>query len=116
MSGYNTYDYNPETPFIPLKCDCNVDMDEVLDAIEDATNEINCSIRHTNQHINCSANRVIQEVKDNAPCMCNVATKADIRSAVEAINGNTNAKFDEIDFIKKFDDLNNQIKGLNHGE
>lgn len=120
MSNYNTYDFNPDTPFIPISgdCTCNcgdviVDVDGIMEAIEDAKNEVKEQIQEqfkdTNKHICCSTEHII----DKIPCMCNVATKKDIQNAVEKVNQHTDSKFDEVDFIKNFTDLNNEIKKLN---
>ena len=120
MSNYNTYDFNPDTPFIPISgdCTCNcgdviVDVDGIMEAIDDAKNEIKEQIQEqfkdTNKHICCSTEHII----DKIPCMCNVATKKDIQNAVDKVNQHTDSKFDEVDFIKNFTDLNNEIKKLN---
>ena len=120
MSNYNTYDFNPDTPFIPISgdCTCNcgdviVDVDGIMEAIEDAKNEVKEQLQEqfkdTNKHICCSTEHSI----DKIPCMCNVATKKDIQNAVEKVNQHTDSKFDEVDFIKNFTDLNNEIKKLN---
>lgn len=120
MSNYNTYDFNPDTPFIPISgdCTCNcgdviVDVDGIMEAIEDAKNEVKEQIQEqfkdTNKHICCSTEHII----DKIPCMCNVATKKDIQNAVDKVNQHTDSKFDEVDFIKNFTDLNNEIKKLN---
>lgn len=120
MSNYNTYDFNPDTPFIPISgdCTCNcgdviVDVDGIMEAIEDAKNEVKEQLQEqfkdTNRHIHCSTEHII----DMIPCMCNVATKKDIQNAVDKVNQHTDSKFDEVDFIKNFTDLNNEIKKLN---
>ena len=131
MSNYNTYDFNPDTPFIPISgdCTCNcgdviVDVDGIMEAIEDAKNEVKEQLQEqfkdtkeqlqeqfkdTNKHIHCSTEHII----DKIPCMCNVATKKDIQNAVDKVNHHTDSKFDEVDFIKNFTDLNNEIKKLN---
>lgn len=120
MSNYNTYDFNPDTPFIPISgdCACNcgdviVDVDGIMEAIEDAKNEVKEQLQEqfkdTNKHIHCSTEHII----DKIPCMCNVATKKDIQNAVDKVNQHTDSKFDEVDFIKNFTDLNNEIKKLN---
>ena len=120
MSNYNTYDFNPDTPFIPINgdCTCNcgdviVDVDGIMEAIEDAKNEVKEQLQEqfkdTNRHIHCSTEHII----DMIPCMCNVATKQDIQNAVDKVNQHTDSKFDEVDFIKNFTDLNNDIKKLN---
>ena len=120
MSNYNTYDFNPDTPFIPISgdCTCNcgdviVDVDGIMEAIEDAKNEVKEQLQEqfkdTNKHICCSTEHII----DKIPCMCNVATKKDIQNAVDKVNQHTDSKFDEVDFIKNFTDLNNEIKKLN---
>ena len=116
MSNYNTYDFNPDTPFIPISgdCTCNCgDVDGIMEAIEDAKNEVKEQLQEqfkdTNKHICCSTEHII----DKIPCMCNVATKKDIQNAVDKVNQHTDSKFDEVDFIKNFTDLNNEIKKLN---
>ena len=57
MSNYNTYDFNPDTPFIPISGDCNcgdviVDVDGIMEAIEDAKNEVKEQIQDTKNEVN----------------------------------------------------------------
>lgn len=123
MSNYNTYDFNADTTFIPISndCTCNcgdviVDVDGIMEAIESAKNEVKEQMQEqfnaTNKHIDCSTAHVL----DKMPCMCNVATKGDIQKAIDEVNQHTDSKFDEVDFIKNFTDLNNEIKKLNKNE
>lgn len=115
MTLYNTYDYEPDTPFIPLKCCCDggvdIDISKIKDVIDDSLNE---KLGHINCHINCATSTIINEIKDNSKeiCLCNIATKNDITKAVHDINTHIDNKFDEIDFIKQFDNLNNQLKDI----
>ena len=122
MSNYNTYDFNPDTPFIPISgdCTCNcgdviVDVDGIMEAIEDAKNEVKEQLQEqfkdTNKHICCSTEHII----DKIPCMCNVATKKDIQNAVDKVNQHTDSKFDEIDFKSQFENLNNQLNNIQNG-
>ena len=122
MSNYNTYDFNPDTPFIPISgdCTCNcgdviVDVDGIMEAIEDAKNEVKEQLQEqfkdTNKHICCSTEHII----DKIPCMCNVATKKDIQNAVDKVNQHTHSKFDEIDFKSQFQNLNNQLNNIQNG-
>jgi hypothetical protein len=43
-----------------------------------------------------------------------LATKDDIANAVTQINSHTDEKFDEVDFLRHFSDLNQQIANLNN--
>lgn len=117
MASYNTYDFDPDTPFIPLKCCCenspnqSVDLEAIKDVIDDSLDE---RIKHINCHINCATTSIINEIKDSNKeiCLCNMATKKDITQAVNNINKHIDDKFDEVDFIKQFDNLNNQLKEI----
>ena len=40
------------------------------------------------------------------------ASAEDVRNAIKEINDHTDEKFDEVDFLKQFSDLNEQIRGL----
>ena len=66
---------------------------------------------NTNAHIECAKNEIINNM-GNQPCTCNLATKEDVRNAIKEINDHTDEKFDEVDFLKQFSDLNEQIRGL----
>ena len=116
---YNTYDFNQDTPFIPQKCcEINIDVDGIKDEIIEAIDNSNCDLTHklyhTNKHIECASENIIREVhKTN--CLCKVATKEDIKNAVESINSHTDDKFNEIDFMSQFENLNNQIKDIKNG-
>ena len=73
MRSYNTYDFNPDTPFIPISgdCTCNcgdviVDVDGIMEAIEDAKNEVKEQLQEqfkdTNKHIHCSTEHIIDKI------------------------------------------------------
>lgn len=117
---YNTYDFNPDTPFIPQKCcDINIDIDDlkddIIEAIDNSNDNLTHKLYHTNKHIDCASDNIIREVH-KANCMCKIATKEDIKNAIDNINSHTDSKFNEIDFISQFENLNNQIKNLKDGE
>lgn len=113
MNIYNTYDFDPDTSFIPLKCNCKVDVD--LSSITEAINEKLCNnFCQTNHNIKHSTDKIIKEIRDNKTeiCLCNIASKEDIKNAVNKINEHIDEKFDEIDFMNQFENLNNQINNI----
>lgn len=115
MTTYNTYDFDPDTPFIPLKCCCNEETSLTIDEVKDAIdNSLDKKLKHIDCHINCATNEIISEIRESSQdiCMCNIATKNDIQCAVNNINTHIDSKFDEIDFIKQFDNLNNQLNEI----
>lgn len=161
MAAYNTYDFDSDTPFKPLKCGCehggctvdiNIDMDDFKNTVETVVKdnidelgekldeklkdiseldeklksiseieeklkgieELNDKLNGIHHQVKCSTNNIINEIKEGNKeiCLCNMANKNDIKQAVEQINTHIDAKFDEVDFIKQFDDLNNQLKEL----
>lgn len=163
MGNYNTYDFNADTPFIPLKgCDCDESIDSLKEDLKDALCSLNEKIRHTNNHINFSADKIIgnihrhdrntsegfknivgeldnkskqldtkfQELDEKLQdldsaiekstqdiigevidskteiCLCNIATKKDIKEAIDKINEHTDKKFSDADIFGHFEDLN----------
>ena len=125
MASYNTYDFDSDTPFIPLKCgcgeSCSIDMDSIKNTVETAVsngiNDLDEKINHIHCQINCATSNIIHEIKENSQevCLCNIANKNDIKNAINEINNHIDEKFDEVDFIKQFDNLNNQLKEINNG-
>lgn len=114
---YNLYGFDSKTPIlIPLKqvIDVEVDMNAIKDAVKEgiAESDIDNNNCDCHKHIHCATEKIINEIHKNKQCMCNIATKQDIKNAVEAINNHTDEKFDEVDFAKHFDDLNQQIMNL----
>lgn len=144
MSNYNTYGFNSDVPFIPSKCcEVNIDFDtdtikatieesmetienkiqssnedilEAIDSIKENVNSVKDSVESTKENIDSSKEEIIEAIKDNKPCLCNVATKEDIKHAICHINHHTDVKFEEIDFISQFDNLNKQINDLKNNE
>lgn len=118
---YLVYDFYLDSPFIPLKGDCNcecnsVDIDSIKNAIDESLDD---KLKHINCHINCATSTIINEIKESNQeiCLCNMATKKDIINAVNEINTHVDEKFNEIDFIKQFDNLNNQLENIkNNGK
>lgn len=122
MASYNTYDFDPDTPFIPLKCgcgeSCSVDTGSIKTTVENAVNnsigDLDKKLNHIHCQINCATSNIINEIKEGNQeiCLCNVANKNDIKSAINEINNHIDDKFNEVDFIKQFDNLNNQLKEI----
>lgn len=129
---YSTYDYDDNAPFkertvvieeyidkklkgINTSCSCdnmNTDKieDTVKDAVKDSLEDINCKFCAIHNHIDKAKDEIIEN--ENAKCDCNLATKEDIENVVSKINGHTDDKFNEIDFMKQFSDLNEQMSKI----
>ena len=94
----------------------SVDTDLIETTIENTINtsidKVNCGICGINNHIECAKNEIINNMGTCKPCVCNLATKEDVQNAVKEVNAHTDEKFDEVDFIKQFSDLNEQIKNV----
>lgn len=131
---YNNYDFDPDSPFVPMQHCCgvpnvsvDVDIDSIKDAIDEKLSEtfegfnsnldehldkITCKIKHAEHHI-------IDEIEEHSmdnQCLCHLATKADIKNAVDTITQNTQQIIDDINFDEQFENLNNQIKELKDNE
>lgn len=126
-NDYKRYDYNTDVgligrteqfiDYIDNKLDnFSINTDEiketVKESVDESMKEINCNIKHVNYHIEEAKNEIINNMSDCGGhiCDCNIATKADINKAVCQINQHVDEKFDEIDFLKQFSDLNEEIK------
>lgn len=125
---YKEYGFNDKVPLID-KCsqmynyfeskfngigsvDTQLIETTIENTIDNSMNEVNCKLCGINRHIEDAKQEIIEEVHNidiETPCMCNIATKDDIRKAVEDINTHTDEKFKEIDFEKEFGDLNQQV-------
>lgn len=78
-------------------------LENVTESVSTTMNCISDKIDKTNVHMEKVKNEIIANVNSNNTCLCNLATKSDIQSAIETINANTD---------EKFEDLNEQVKGL----
>lgn len=89
--------------------------DNIDESVEVIKNEINESTNVIKDEIDESTEEIINQIKENGncECCCQLATKKDIKEAVEQINSHTDSKFDEINFRQQFQDLNKQILNLN---
>ena len=127
---YRPYEYNYDTPYIGRTgvienyldkkfSSISIDTDEVKEVIEtsvhDSLGNIDCKFCSVHNHIERAKNEIIEnENGGGGGCTCNLATKEDIANAVTQINSHTDEKFDEIDFLSHFSDLNQQIANLNN--
>ena len=115
MSTYNTYDFNSDAPFIPSKCcgDCGIDMNTLKETV---SSTINNSMQETNEHIHCATHAVLKEVHDVKHVIhnCNKETEHEIGKMINGVHHHIDDKFNEIDFISQFENLNNQLKNLQH--
>ena len=126
---YKEYGYNDKVPLID-KCsqmydyleqkfnsighiDTDVIENTITNTIENSLGDINCKFCTVNKNINRAKKEIIEEVQEiKTPCLCHLATKEDVRQAVKDINEHTDEKFNEINFIEKFSDLNQQVREL----
>lgn len=92
----------------------SVDTDVVKDTIETTINNSMQDVKNGICGVNCHIENAKNEIINNMSCGVNpcVATKQDIADAVTKINTHTDEKFNEVDFLKQFSDLNEQIKNI----
>ena len=92
----------------------SVDTDVVKDTIETTINNSMQDVKNGICGVNCHIENAKNEIINNMSCGVNpcVATKQDIADAVTKINAHTDEKFNEVDFLKQFSDLNEQIKNI----
>lgn len=115
-NDYKEYGFAEGVPFKGHgPCDCG----ETKELIMEAFNEImQTNERNDNRlacHINCAKNQIIEEIHTHAVDHCtlhHLATKDDVRKAVEEVNIHTDEKFDEVDFEGQLSDLNEQVRTL----
>ena len=121
--SYRRYDYDSDVELITRTeqiedyldskfSNISVDTDVVKDTIETTINNSMQDVKNGICGVNCHIENAKNEIINNMSCGVNpcVATKQDIADAVTKINAHTDEKFNEVDFLKQFSDLNEQIK------
>lgn len=123
--SYRRYDYDSDVELITRTeqiedyldskfSNISVDTDVVKDTIETTINNSMQDVKKGICGVNCHIENAKNEIINNMSCGVNpcVATKQDIADAVTKINAHTDEKFNEVDFLKQFSDLNEQIKNI----
>lgn len=123
--SYSRYDYDSDVELITRTeqiedyldskfSNISVDTDVVKDTIETTINNSMQDVKNGICGVNCHIENAKNEIINNMSCGINpcVATKQDIADAVTKINAHTDEKFNEVDFLKQFSDLNEQIKNI----
>lgn len=123
--SYRRYDYDSDVELITRTeqiedyldskfSNISVDTDVVKDTIETTINNSMQDVKNGICGVNCHIENAKNEIINNMNCGINpcVATKQDIADAVTKINAHTDEKFNEVDFLKQFSDLNEQIKNI----
>lgn len=125
----NTWGYPNDVGLIN-KCDqmvetiTNIVIDKsvIQNAVTNAINPLNERIDDVNEHIDTAKTEIMENCtsggesgNDGCCGCCNVATKCDLRNAVNAINSHIDEKLDSYDFEGKFGDINDQINELLNG-
>lgn len=123
--SYRRYDYDSDVELITKTeqiedyldskfSNISVDTDVVKDTIETTINNSMQDVKNGICGVNCHIENAKNEIINNMSCGVNpcVATKQDIADAVTKINAHTDEKFNEVDFLKQFSDLNEQIKNI----
>ena len=124
---YRPYEYNYDTSYVGRAgvienyldkkfAGISVDKNEIKETIETSVSEslgnIDCKFCSVHNHIERAKNEIIENT--GSGCTCNLATKEDVANAVTQINTHVDEKFNEVDFLKQFSDLNQQIAGINN--
>ena len=123
--SYRRYDYDSDVELITRTeqiedyldskfSNISVDTDVVKDTIETTINNSMQDVKNGICGVNCHIENAKNEIINNMSCGVNpcVATKQDIADAVTKINAHTDEKCNEVDFLKQFSDLNEQIKNI----
>lgn len=123
--SYRRYDYDSDVELISRSeqienyfdnkfANISIDTDAIKDTIETSIDESMKDVKEGICGVNCHIEKAKNEIINNMSCGNNpcVATKQDIADAVTQINTHTDEKFNEIDFLKQFSDLNEQIKNI----
>ncbi len=123
--SYRRYDYDSDVELITRTeqiedyldskfSNISVDTDVVKDTIETTINNSMQDVKNGICGVNCHIENAKNEIINNMSCGVNpcVATKQYIADAVTKINAHTDEKFNEVDFLKQFSDLNEQIKNI----
>ncbi len=124
---YRPYEYDYDTSYVGRtgmienyldKKFANIGVDEnkikevIENSVESSLGNIDCKFCAVHKHIEKSKDEIIEA--QGSSCNCNGVTKKDITDAIEKINSHVDEKFDEIDFMKQFSDLNEQITQINN--
>lgn len=99
------------------------DIDVIInDAFDKNLEELKVRLDTTDTNIDNAKNEIIQTINDNnndndqgCHCCCcpTVISDNSINKIIEGVNHHTDEKFNEVDFVQRFTDLNEQIKQLN---
>lgn len=122
---YYTYGYPNDVPLITRDCCGGIDGADIEEAVTNAMinfmPSINNNFGDVHTHIDEAKDEILAKECGcgggsgcDDCCIC-LATKCDLNQAVNKINEHIDTKFNEIDFISKFSDLNQQIATLING-
>ena len=122
---YYTYGYPNDVPLITRDCCGGIDGADIEEAVTNVMKNFMPSINNNFGDVHTHIDEAKDEIlaKDcscgggsgcDDCCIC-VATKCDLNQAVNKINEHIDSKFNEIDFISQFSDLNQQIATLING-
>ena len=115
--NYYDYGYPKNVPLIAKTC-CGVDTEDIESAVTNAIMNImptiNNSFGDVHTHIDEAKDDIMSVECGNCggcenECGICLATKCDLNQAITKINEHIDSKFEEIDFIRQFGDLNEQI-------
>jgi len=115
---YFTYGYPKNVPLIKETCCGGADSAEIEEAVTNAIMNIMPTIENNfitvNEHIDDAKEEILDADCNCGGCCddgCGI-TKCDLCRVVEKINEHIDSKFEEVDFLGHFEDLNEQIRNL----
>ena len=122
---YYTYGYPNDVPLITRDCCGGIDGADIEEAVTNVMKNfmpsINNNFGDVHTHIDDAKDEILAKECGceggsgcDDCCIC-LATKCDLNQAVNKINEHIDSKFNEIDFISQFSDLNQQIATLING-
>jgi hypothetical protein len=89
--------------------------DTIKETITDSMSTYDEKFCCTNCHIERAKKEIINKIDNQGSgsgCCCKLATKEDVKNAIEEINEHTDSKFDEMNFNQQFSDLNQQVREI----
>lgn len=89
-------------------------VNKSMESVEQHLDDVKTGICHLDKHLQHAEHHIIDEIHTHANngCCCGGIDTYDLDKVVEKVNQHIDEKFDEVDFMKQFGDLNQQVTNI----
>ena len=84
----------------------------IVESVDKSMGSVKNALCHIDDHLSHAEHHIIDEIHRHSGHHCHGVGKEDLEMVVDEVNKHIDDKFNEVDFIQQFQDLNQQVSDI----